>query len=454
MRGAHWPRLLLPLLALLGAIALAACQTRPGRGGATQAATPLPAPAPASQRPQVPAAPSPAVTPAPQPRQLPPLVAEPRLDVLLGRGERAYITLHQSAMLDDRRLAPGRILVERRPEGVVVAALGLRRANEMHLRFSGVSGATFSFDPGSGDTRYGGDVVFKVLGNHVVVIERLGLEDFLPGVLVKEMGASWPLEALKAQAVAARSYIASQYLRRHDQLWHVAAAERVDLAYAGYIANPHSHLRTALQQTRGDLLLFGGLPLTAWFHSCSGGRTAAKAEVFPERMAADGVTDPAPAMPSVEDPWAEAGARGLNRPTVYRWEWRVAGDALSWRIRQQAAAEGLSLDLGPITRIEVLSRHGSGRAGQLAVHHRGAEGGGRWLVDAGRFRLLAGSHQLRSTWFTELSSRGGELYFAGRGFGHGVGMSQISAWAMAQEGLLAGQILRHFYPGATLVRRW
>lgn len=446
----RWPLLVAGCAALvLIALSLSACQTRPGRGAQT---SPEPAPRPSPPSTVAPQAPPPA---APQPRPLPPLAGEPVLDVLLYRGPRAYVTLQTAAQVDDRRIAPGRYVVEARPEGVVIAALGLVRARELFIDLVNQADApAFTFDPGSGATAYGGDVVIKLVGSQLAVCERVPMEAFLPGVLVKEMGASWPLEALKAQAVAARSYIASQYLRRHDQPWHLAAAERVDLAYAGFIARPHPHLATALRQTRGDILLFGGLPLTAWFHSCSGGRTAGKAEAFPTRMAADGVTDPAPAMPSVEDPWAEIGARGLRRPTVFSWEYRIAGAALSWRIRQAAAAEQRQLALGEITAIEVRSHHPSGRANELLILHRGAEGGGRWLVDAGQFRLWAGSHHIRSTWWTSLERQGADFVWRGRGFGHGVGMSQISAWAMAQEGQLASYILRHFYPGATLVRRW
>ena len=439
--------------ALAAMIVLTACQLRPGRGGDEPSrGGSSQSPAVVRQDPRSTPTPAPAVK---QPRVVPPLNGEPLLDVLLQRSDRLYLTLLTAAQVDDRRLAPGRYLLEVRPEGIVIAALGLRRSKEMLIDLvNQTSAPSFSLQQGERSVSYGGDVVVKLVEGRLALCERLGIEDFLPGVLVKEMGASWPLEALKAQAVAARSYISSQYLRRYDQPWHLAAAERVDLAYAGFIRNPHSHLATALRQTRGDIMMFGGLPLTAWFHSCSGGRTAGKSEAFPTRMAADDVTDPAPAMPSVDDPWALKGATGLKRMTVYDWQFSIDGKGLSWRIRQHAAEEGKALALGTISTIEIVSRHPSGRANQLLVLHDGALDQGRWKIDAYQFRLWAGSHQIRSTWWTSLSAANGSLHFTGRGFGHGVGMSQISAWAMAQEGILAGQILRHFYPGATLVRRW
>ncbi|TVR13671.1 MAG: SpoIID/LytB domain-containing protein [Planctomycetota bacterium] len=434
------------LLCSLGLL-VSSCQQR---GSAARSVAPAPV-----VQPQVLQAPSQAavVAPpvAPQPQPVPEIRGEPILDVLLARGSRQWLTLERRGSIDGRRIGPGRVLVEERNGQIVIAALGLQRAYEMHIQWSG-SGATFSIEGDNRRTEYGGDLVIKRLDDGLAVIERIGIEDFLPGVIEREMGGSWPLEALKAQAVAARSYITSQYLRHHQRPWHVAAAERVDVAYAGYLPQMHVHLRTALRQTRGDILLYQGLPLTAWFHSCSGGRTAAKAEVFADRMAADGVTDPGPAMPSVDDPWARRGAQGLRRPTVYEWQWSMAGDALSWRLRQNAQAQGQQLSLGNIQRIEVRHRHASGRVGELAVHHTGPER--IWRVDAARFRLLLGSHDLRSTLWTSLQHQGNQITIHGKGFGHGVGLSQISAWAMAQEGILAGDILRHFYPGARLARRW
>ena len=431
------------------AIAVWGCQMRPGRGNTSPQQT-VQQQEPPSQTPQA-VAPKPQ---RPQPKQLPPLRSEPQLDVLLLLGgTQQSLTLLKGASVAGRQLPPGTYRVGIQSGQVVISSLGVRSAGDLLIDLPNHSAAPTFTLPGRAQ-QYGGDLVVKVVNGKVAICERIGMEAFLPGVLVKEMGGSWPLEALKAQAVAARSYIASQYLRRHDKDWHLAAAERVDLAYAGFIARPHVNLQTALRQTRGDLLVFRGLPLTAWFHSCSGGRTADKREAFPSRMAADGVTDPAPAMPSVRDLWAAKGAVGLNRPRVLQWTFSIPGDALSWRIRKNALAEQKRLGLGSIQRIDILSRHASGRAHQLAVSHDGPEGGGRWLIDAYQFRLWAGSHDVRSTWWTELRSANGTIFFAGKGFGHGVGMSQISAWAMAQEGLLASRILKHFYPGAQLVRRW
>ena len=136
--------------------------------------------------------------------------------------------------------------------------------------------------PGTERTTYGGDVVIKVVNGQLAICERIPLEDFLPGVLVKEMGGSWPLEALKAQAVAARSYIASQYLRRHDKDLAFGRRRtgrsrlcRIYRANRTLICKPHC-VRPAV-----ICWFTGGLPLTAWFHSCSGGRTADKNEAFP-----------------------------------------------------------------------------------------------------------------------------------------------------------------------------
>ena len=383
------------------ALVIWGCQLRPGRGGTSPQVTAQPQAA-RSTAPSTPQATAP-VQQQPQKRQLPPLRSEPLLDVLLQRGgARHTLKLLGPARVNGRSIPAGQHTVEIQSGSIAIPGQGIRQTGELVLDLLNQPTAP-SFSLGTERKTYGGDVVIKVVNGQLAICERIPLEDFLPGVLVKEMGGSWPLEALKAQAVAARSYIASQYLRRHDKPWHLAAAERVDLAYAGFIAKPHVNLQTSLAQTRGDLLVYRGLPLTAWFHSCSGGRTADKNEAFSTRKAADGVTDPAPAMPSVRDMWAAKGALGLGRLEVLQWKLEIAGDALSWRIRQNALAEQKRIALGSIQRIEILSHHASGRAHKLAVMHSGAEGRGRWIIDAYQFRLWAGSHDLRSTWWTELS---------------------------------------------------
>jgi len=383
----------------------------------------------------------PAARPAPRPRKLPPLRSEPRLRVLVAHARRCRVQLLAPAEGGDRRWPAVALDVGVRDGRLVVG--GRDAGRDTVLEFAAAGRANFRVEPGGGRRRFAGNCHLAVVDGKVAVMEVLPLERFLAGTLVKEVGDRWPLEALKAQAVAARSYAASQYLAHHDASWHLQATEVVDMAYAGHVGDVHARLRTALEQTRGDLLLYGGLPLPAFFHSCSGGRTESMANIWPERRSADGVTDPSPVMPSVADPWADDGARIYASPTVYRWRAEVS-------LAEVAAAVGANRVRVEEVRIDRRFAD-SGRVAELLVVL--ADGKPRRIAGHD-LRMATNPREVRSTLWDSCRVSGRRLVIEGRGFGHGVGMSQVSALAMARDGSLAPAILTHFYPGAKLARRW
>jgi stage II sporulation protein D len=136
---------------------------------------------------------------------------------------------------------------------------------------------------------------------------------------------------------------------------------------------------------------------------------------------------------------------------AWEWQFSLPLDKVSWRLRSKAKDAGSPLAIGPnLTDIRVVERGPSGRAQTVEV----VSTDGIDRVAANSFRLWVGSHQIRSTLWTSAAVRQGTLVIQGRGFGHGVGLSQVSAWAMAKDSRLAPEILRFFYPGARLLRRW
>jgi len=192
--------------------------------------------------------------------------------------------------------------VSDRPGAVAVRLSGDRFAltgipvllagTEVRLRFTPGGGASFTLRDGAGGRRsYAGDLVLVRHQGRLAVVEELPMERYLHGVIEKEVEPDWPLEALKAQAVAARSYATSKWMERHDQPWQLDASEQVDMAYAGYVARPHVRLSTAVEQTRGNLLWFAEQPLPAFFHAASGGHLADIRHVWPRRRCADGSRD-------------------------------------------------------------------------------------------------------------------------------------------------------------------
>jgi stage II sporulation protein D len=254
---------------------------------------------------------------------------------------------------------------------------------------------------------------------------RLGLEEYVAGVVAAEMPLSFPLEALKAQAVAARSY-AVRRMRlfggegcpdhpradacgdyRRGQAW--ISREEMRRRWGWTFPFRWWRLERAVRETRGLVLVHSGEVADALYHAHAGGRTEAAEEVFGK---------PVPYLVGVPSP-GEGG----------RWE------LTRWSFSRRELSRRLGVALVEAGRVEVVARSSSGRALKVRVGSR--EFAGREV----RERL-----GLPSTLFT-VERRGEEVVFSVRGYGHGVGMSQYGAAALARKGSDFRAILGHYYPG-------
>ncbi|MFW5751303.1 MAG: SpoIID/LytB domain-containing protein [Planctomycetota bacterium] len=428
------------LICLLGLVVLGGCQRRtahpwwrsPDRSTAIRT------------RPQ----PANAVRAAPR-RDLGSLDGEPELTVRLGSATELDLVLLRPATLAGRTLSPGPLAVGIHAHRLQIAGTPVA-SEQAVLRFAG-SGPAFACERGAAArqrTLHGGSLVLLHDGGTVMVCERLGCEAYLPGVLVREVEPDWPVAALAAQAVAARSYALSRWFARRDQPWQLDATPAIDMAYGGLPEKIHPNLAAALRSTRGQVLALDDQVLPAYFHSCSGGMTADVDSVWPGRRFPDGTTDPARALRAVRDPFAEVGAHGLGREQVMHWECRVELGEVARLLR----GLGEPPLLAPrVQAVHIATRHGDGQ--RVATVELRSDAGAH-LVPATVLRRALGSRRVRSTlWDTCLSTRT-HLLLRGRGYGHGVGLSQISAWAMAHRGLDARQILAFFYRSARIERCW
>jgi SpoIID/LytB domain protein len=405
----------------------------------------------------------------PQPPQRPALDREPLIGVLLNQGPRVAFTLLQPAMVitGDQRdtISAGPVLATAVPGGIQLDRLAGRvLSTPVTMQFIGnISGVCFKAtvvapNGRSEELTLAGlpELHLDPTGYQVQLVERIGLENYLVGVVAKEMAPSWPREALKAQAVVARSYAADRYLKNWRQPWQLHWHYIVDMAYPGFLAKAGA-AREAVAETRGELLMYGEMPLPTLFHASSGGRTASLADVKPNLTMCDGVTDPAPAMMPVDDAAAKEGARNLNLSRTH-WQWSVSLPlaTVEAALKKWSAARPTERPaLGDLRSVRIAATTTtSGRVAMVAVSHRL---NGRDLVASipgNDFRLAIGPGEIRSTLWTSCEINKGQLTIQGRGFGHGVGLSQISAWQMAKSGVRADDILRHFYSGATLTRKW
>jgi stage II sporulation protein D len=253
-------------------------------------------------------------------------------------------------------------------------------------------------------------------------VNRVGLEDYVAGTLGREVYSSWHPETLKAQAVVTRTYGLYEMVRNASQGFDVGAGTGSQV-YGGLDAETPSVLKAA-RATRGEYLAYGGAPILAVFHSASGGRTAASGEVWGESL---------PYLVSVEVPNEE------DSPDTY-WRASVSGTTLG------RALAPVGVEVGAIREFRVVERSPSGRALKLQVRGRkGSE-----VIEARALRTALGAAVIRSTLFEIKPSEDGFI-IVGSGHGHGVGMSQWGAQAMAQGGARYRKILSTFYPGTRVM---
>jgi stage II sporulation protein D len=275
--------------------------------------------------------------------------------------------------------------------------------------------------------RYRGAIEVSAQPEGLRVVNEVPLEEYVAGTLLGEVHASWARESwggavLEAQAVAIRTYALHRRGQAGARAWDVEADTRGQV-YLGQDGESDAAWR-AVDATRGQVLTWNGEVILAAFHGTAGGRTASAAEVWGE---------PVPYLESVAVEGEEVS------PDTY-WRAPVSSAEL------ETALAALGHEVGPIERIEIEGRTGSGRCETLRV--RGADG--TVQVPATALRRVLGERRLRSTLF-EIRPAPDGVVFVGSGRGHGVGMSQWGARALAERGASARVILGRFYPGARLV---
>lgn len=261
----------------------------------------------------------------------------------------------------------------------------------------------------------------------------MGLEEYIVHAVAGEMPASFETEALKAQAVAARTYAARRALKGSPCgrggadictdsgcCQSFAGEDELRRNWADAYAINLARIEAAVYSTRGIIALYEGEPIEALYHSCSGGMTEDSANVFGS----------APYLIGVASPNEEAATRFKASERFSRREFaRTVNGAYP-----DAKLSARKLE----TQVETLDTFASGRVERIRL-------GGVTLTGR-EFRAL---FSLNSANF-ELEYSKDSVTVSTLGYGHGVGMSQYGANAMAQRGATYEEILLHYYTGITL----
>jgi stage II sporulation protein D len=259
------------------------------------------------------------------------------------------------------------------------------------------------------------------LNGGLAAVNVVDLEEYVQGVVRSEIPPGWPFEAAKAMAVAARTYAIYQREQNPDDFFHLRATTASQV-YAG-AAGADVRVSLAVQATRGEILTFGGQAIPAFYHACSGGATEDALDVFGPNF---------DIIVGVKDDFS------LSCPYSF-WIERLPAEQV------ERALQRAGYPIGRILRIEDLLRSGTGRILRLAVLHTG----GTLILEGKRFRGALGNDIIRSTDF-EAHADTGFFTFAGRGWGHGVGLSQWGAKEMADLAYQHQDILKFYYPLARI----
>jgi stage II sporulation protein D len=288
----------------------------------------------------------------------------------------------------------------------------------------------------------------------LTVVNTVDLEDYLRGVVPLEIGSHAPPAALAAQAVAARSYALA---RRGDGTraecdFDVAGTQ----SYGGREAESAA-TDAAVAGTAGQVLMAEDRIVEAAYHACCGGVTAAPEEAWgsPE-VGLSAVLDTRDGGAPHFD---ESALRAWLRTTpdawcaghpLFRWTRTVSLADLLARAAAWLKGHRPSAHVGTLRAVSVTKRGPSGRATELLLH--GDAGDAKVTGDRLRWVFGDGDRALPSTLMT-LESEGDCITVRGAGYGHGVGMCQAGAVAMARAGRSASTILAHYYPGAKVTAR-
>lgn len=261
--------------------------------------------------------------------------------------------------------------------------------------------------------------IIKVKDEKTGNIMEVPFENYIKGVVSGEMPASFEIEALKAQAVAARSYALYHmnggeydvtnttsnqvYLTEEEQKekWKEEYEER------------SKKIQKAVYETKGEYLTYEGQTANAMFFAASVGKTENSEEVFSSEV---------PYLRSVSSQWDESSP--------------VYNDVVTINLKD--FYEKISLPYSESLNIEILQKTSTGRIRTLRINNQELNG-----------REVASKLSLRSNYF-EIKKEGEILTITTKGYGHGVGLSQYGANGMAKEGYKYNEILKHYYEGTEI----
>ena len=262
-------------------------------------------------------------------------------------------------------------------------------------------------------------------------VEKIAMEKYVQGVVAGEMETDWPTEALAAQAILARTFTLKKIEQGGVEKYNTDASTDVEEFQAYAPEKINDKVKQAVNETRGVVATYDNKYINGWFHADAGGRTAASAVEGLEYR-----KEKAPYVHSVPDPGFK-----ISPPENKSWK-----AEFSLTQARQKIQNFVGRDPGAVTQAKVLKKGPSGRAEKIRV--------GQATLSGPALRLALGSQVMRSTLLERLEVSEGKLVVEGRGYGHGVGMSQWGAKALAEQGRSAEEIVKYFFKDIEIKKIW
>jgi len=272
--------------------------------------------------------------------------------------------------------------------------------------------------------RFRGEIeIIKGEDQKLLVVNLLDVERYVKGVLYHEVTNRWPLESLKAQAVAARTYAFYRIKDNDGQAYDITS----DIYSQVYGGRNSERYRTniAVNRTKGLVLTYQDEILPAYYHSSCGGSTEDVSELWEQDLA----------------PLKGRACSFCKGLPSYKWKKNYRLKDFESKLKKH----GYKLDL--IKEINILSKNKSGRIGNLEIVTRR---GRKIKISGKKFRDIIGPNIIKSNKY-DITMRGYYVDLIGNGWGHGVGMCQWGAHAMSKERYKYDEILNYYYPGAEIM---
>ncbi len=272
--------------------------------------------------------------------------------------------------------------------------------------------------------RYRGTILIRKTGRgELTAINELGIDEYLFGILPREVSPAWPKEALKAQALVSRSF-ALKSLGRHGSDGFDLCSKVHCQVYGG-MESEDARTNAAVEETYNEVVVYKeDLANTLFFSNC-GGKTEFPGNAWQNSN-----------NPPYLKPVRCKYCKGFKH---HDWEESVKSE-------QMADALGKFSVEYPIRSITVANKGSSGRAATIKIR----SAAGNATLPASQFRMAIGPNVIRSTMITRIRRKGDRFLFEGRGWGHGVGLCQEGARGMAERNKSYRKIVQFYYPGTEI----